>query len=83
MDFDKYVEFLEEVVEDPNALPDSEDEIEEMILAVANDLDVEKFVMNVPVLILSLMLHQAALQGCMNLLNQGEDIGRVLSPTVH
>lgn len=83
MKFEEFVDYLEEVVEDPTALPDSEDDVEEMILSVTENLDLEQFIMNAPALILSLMLHQAALQGCVNLLSQGEDVSSLLAPTVH
>jgi hypothetical protein len=83
MTFDEYVDFLGKVVEDPNELPESEEEVEEMILDVCGNLDMEQFVTNAPALLLSLMLHQAALQGCMNLMQSGEDLSEIFEPTVH
>lgn len=83
MTYDQFVDLLAEITEDPNQLPDTGDEVEDLILSVANNLNMSQFAQNLPALILSVMLHQAALQGCINMMSQGEDVRDIFEPTVH
>lgn len=83
MDMDQYLDYLTQVQEDPTVLPDTAEAIEELILEVYSNLDLEDFMAKLPILILSLMLHQAAVQGAIEILAEDADREDAIFPQIH
>lgn len=76
--FEELLELLEEITHDPTLLPHGDD-IEEMIFDAAEDWSPTR--LEVKTTLLSLMVHNAALQGYIDLLSRGEDPTEIF--TVH
>ena len=81
MSFEDFIELLERVEEDPNSIPDNEEDIEGMVMDAARDWEPDDLTMKCT--LLSLMLHNAALQGCVDLLTRDYDAPERIFPSIH
>jgi len=68
--FEEFLELVDQITKDPTLVPD-EDDIEELVMDAAEDWTCSR--LEVKTTLLSLMMHNAALQGCIDMLSRGDD----------